>query len=91
MKYVYGIAPTAEIPAALSTTGLSGATLEAVKHNGVTAIVSDAVPYDYAGLPKQQLVKVLAQHQQAADPAPGEVRDAVADDRRAQTPGAVDH
>lgn len=67
MKYVYGIAPAAEMPALLSITGLNGATLEAVKHNGVTAIVSDAVPYDYAGLPKQQLVKVLAQHQQATE------------------------
>lgn len=68
MKYVYGIAPTAQLNGReWSLTGLHGAPLQAVACNGVTAIVSDAVPYDYAGLPKPQLVKVLAQHQQATE------------------------
>jgi hypothetical protein len=48
-------------------TGLQGAPLQAIACNGITAIVSEAVAYDYAALPKQQLVKVLAQHQQATE------------------------
>lgn len=68
MKYVYGIAPTAQAAAGdWSLTGLHGAPLQLVACNGISAVVSDAVPYDYAGLPKQQLVKVLAQHQQATE------------------------
>ena len=68
MKYVYGIVPSQQAVAAqLQLTGLHGQPLQTVACNGVTAIVSEAVPYDYAGLPKQQLVKVLAQHQQATE------------------------
>jgi len=68
MKYVYGIIPSGQLVAQdLVFQGLSGAPLEIVAHNGIAAIISDAVPYDYAGLPKQQLVKVLAQHQQTTE------------------------
>lgn len=68
MKYVYGVVPSAQAPAAvLQLTGLQGAPLQTIACNGITAIVSDAVAYDYVALPKQQLVKVLAQHQQATE------------------------
>ena len=68
MKYVYGIAPSPQVPGADShLLGLHGAPLQVVAYNGISAIVSEAVPYDYASLPKPQLVKVLAQHQQATE------------------------
>lgn len=68
MKYIYGIVPSRQAAGAdLELRGLHGQPLQAVACNGITAIVSEAVPYDYAGLPKQQLVKVLAQHQQATE------------------------
>jgi hypothetical protein len=68
MKYVYGIVPSRQVAAApLELKGLHGQPLQVVVCNGISAIVSEAVPYDYAGLPKQQLVKVLAQHQQATE------------------------
>ncbi|MBK8046192.1 MAG: GvpL/GvpF family gas vesicle protein [Anaerolineales bacterium] len=64
MKVVYGITPTKQVPAAgIAVSGLAGQGLEVVAHNGIAAIVSDAPPFDYASLPKQQLVKVLSQHQ----------------------------
>jgi hypothetical protein len=60
--------PTQQVTAArLSLSGLQGAPLQTVACNGITAIVSDAVAYDYAALPKQQLVKVLTQHQQTTE------------------------
>ena len=68
MKYVYGVVPSQQMHGKqLHLTGLQGAPLQTVACNGISAIVSDAVPYDYSGLPKQQLVKVLAQHQQATE------------------------
>jgi hypothetical protein len=68
MKYVYGVVPTREVAGAnLVLAGLQGAALQTMACNGVSAVVSEAPPYDYAGLPKQQLVKVLAQHQQATE------------------------
>ena len=69
MKYVYGVVPIAASATvhSLHLTGLQGAPLQTVACNGISAIVSEAVPYDYAELPKQQFVKVLAQHQQATE------------------------
>ena len=68
MKYVYGVVPSQQVHGRqLHLTGLQGAPLQTVACNGISAIVSEAVPYDYASLPKQQLVKVLAQHQQATE------------------------
>jgi hypothetical protein len=68
MKYVYGIVPSPQVAGTpLELTGLQGAPLQTIACNGITAIVSDAVAYDFAALPKQQLVKVLAQHQGATE------------------------
>jgi hypothetical protein len=68
MKYIYGIVPSRQVAgASLQLRGLQGQPLQVVACNGISAIVSEATPYDYAGLPKQQLVKVLAQHQQATE------------------------
>lgn len=68
MKYIYGVVPSRQVAGApLSLSGLQGAPLQTMACNGITAIVSDAVAYDYAALPKQQLVKVLAQHQQTTE------------------------
>ncbi|MFN8468299.1 MAG: GvpL/GvpF family gas vesicle protein [Caldilineaceae bacterium] len=67
MKYVYGVVPSQQVRGRqLHLTGLQGA-LQTVACNGHQCHRQQAVPYDYASLPKQQLVKVLAQHQQATE------------------------
>lgn len=68
MKYVYGIVPTPQAPHPNpELVGLHGAPLQVVAHNGLTAVISEAIPYDYESLPKPELVKILAQHQQATE------------------------
>jgi hypothetical protein len=68
MKYVYGIASSKALhDSDLGMAGLYGAPIHSVAVNGLAAIVSDAVPADYEGMPKPQLVKILAQHQQATE------------------------
>ena len=68
MKYVYGIVPTAQAPTPCpELIGLHGAPLQVVANNGLSAVISEAIPYDYESLPKPELVKILAQHQQATE------------------------
>ena len=68
MKYVYGIVPSHQVHAArLELAGLYGQPLQVISCNGVSAIVSEAVSFDYSGLSKPQLVKLLAQHQQTTE------------------------